>query len=723
MAMLGGLALMGLPVVLHLLMRQKPKRQLFPAFRFLLQRAKTNQRKLRLRHLILLLMRMALVALICVALAALRGHSQVGAIVLVIDTTPSMELSAAGSSRLQEAKQRALEILATCAADSRVAILDTGDLTQQWSSVEEAREKVGKLAINPGGVPITSALSVAYRLFSDQSDNAGAPERRLYVISDRTTNSWDPSRVPDLQAQRERLTGAEVTPLFIDIGVDKPVDIAITQAEVKPSAVPANRDVVIKATVTAIGQDCDTEIICKLTGENAAERKPIKVPAGGSTIVEFVKHKLKPGQYQAEISLATHDSLPADDVRYVTFEVRGARNILTITDEEKYALAWKYAIDVKQDFECKVLSPERIETVEQLKPYLAVCLLSVRNPGEKVADTSLWSKLKEYVAQGGNLLVIPGRDETNIDSYAKEGMAILPGKIEKLVKTEQTNAAKWEPLKRTHPLLAKFATWREQEDVGFLKYARSAWRYWLVEPLAPQNKIVDYNVAGSPPALLERLSDLQRGHGRVLMLTTPLDFGRDESGDLWNDYMSTTVNDGFYVVLANELIAYMVGDSDEPIFNFPSGQAVAIPLPPNARVSEYTLEAPTVAGADTRIIRNPEASELSVNRTNFAGNARVVIGNPPTWSAAFSVNPPSAEFQLERMPADEIEKFLGAGTVVSPAHDQPLSEAIGRRGRQPIDLFPWLTLAFVALLVAESIVANRFYKPEAPENAEVVARA
>src|SRR5579871_5283059 len=138
MALLGGLAAVGLPVLLHLLMRQKPKHQLFPAFRFLVQRAKINQRKLRLRHLILLLMRMALLALICVALAALRGHSQVGAIVLVIDTTPSMELSAAGASRLQEAKQRALEILATSAADSRVAVLDTGDLAQQWGSIEEA---------------------------------------------------------------------------------------------------------------------------------------------------------------------------------------------------------------------------------------------------------------------------------------------------------------------------------------------------------------------------------------------------------------------------------------------------------------------------------------------------------------------------------------------------------------------------------------------------------
>src|SRR4029077_12196074 len=73
--MLGGLVAVGLPILLHLLMRQKPKHVMFPAFRFLQKRAKTNQRKIRLRHLILLLLRMLLIALIVLALARPRMFS------------------------------------------------------------------------------------------------------------------------------------------------------------------------------------------------------------------------------------------------------------------------------------------------------------------------------------------------------------------------------------------------------------------------------------------------------------------------------------------------------------------------------------------------------------------------------------------------------------------------------------------------------------------------
>ena len=48
--LLGSLALIGIPVLIHLIMRKKPKIEPFPAFRFLLQRQRINVRRLRLRH-------------------------------------------------------------------------------------------------------------------------------------------------------------------------------------------------------------------------------------------------------------------------------------------------------------------------------------------------------------------------------------------------------------------------------------------------------------------------------------------------------------------------------------------------------------------------------------------------------------------------------------------------------------------------------------------------
>ncbi len=61
-ALLFGLLLSAVPVVLHLLMRARPKKLDFPALRLLQQRRIQNQRRMRLRHLWLLLLRMAAIA-------------------------------------------------------------------------------------------------------------------------------------------------------------------------------------------------------------------------------------------------------------------------------------------------------------------------------------------------------------------------------------------------------------------------------------------------------------------------------------------------------------------------------------------------------------------------------------------------------------------------------------------------------------------------------------
>src|ERR1700730_16263665 len=112
---LGGLALLGLPVLLHLIMRQKPRQLPFPAFRFLRQRHLINRRKMRLQHLLLLLLRVGLIAALCLGLARPRGSRErvtfgterPVAAALVFDTSPSMEYAVGGQTRLDEARRQA----------------------------------------------------------------------------------------------------------------------------------------------------------------------------------------------------------------------------------------------------------------------------------------------------------------------------------------------------------------------------------------------------------------------------------------------------------------------------------------------------------------------------------------------------------------------------------------------------------------------------------------
>src|SRR5579872_182786 len=64
-----GLVLVGIPVILHLLMRAKPKKLVFPALRLIQNRKRTNTRRMRLRHVWLLLLRMIVIGLLAFAIA------------------------------------------------------------------------------------------------------------------------------------------------------------------------------------------------------------------------------------------------------------------------------------------------------------------------------------------------------------------------------------------------------------------------------------------------------------------------------------------------------------------------------------------------------------------------------------------------------------------------------------------------------------------------------
>ncbi len=71
---LGGV-LLAVPVLLHFLMQPKPVAMTFPALRFLQQRSATNQSRMRLRHLLLLLLRCLLIGLVALAFAGLSVAS------------------------------------------------------------------------------------------------------------------------------------------------------------------------------------------------------------------------------------------------------------------------------------------------------------------------------------------------------------------------------------------------------------------------------------------------------------------------------------------------------------------------------------------------------------------------------------------------------------------------------------------------------------------------
>src|SRR5262249_40895223 len=135
------------------------------------------------------------------------------ALVLIFDTSPSMEYKSGEMTRLELAKKRSLELLSQLPEDGRGLILDASDpdrfAREDWlKSLEKARQHIQSLTIRPYTTPVSKALDEALRRF-DEWDRAGddpaalSMPRFVCVFSDRTTASWVPSETAKRQAKVE----------------------------------------------------------------------------------------------------------------------------------------------------------------------------------------------------------------------------------------------------------------------------------------------------------------------------------------------------------------------------------------------------------------------------------------------------------------------------------------------------------------------------------------
>src|ERR1035437_8056079 len=107
------------PVIIHLILRTKPRRLTFPAMRFVKKTHHATLHMLRLKHLILLGMRMGAIVLAAVliaratipAWASREDRSVPAAVALVIDNSGSMNYRYRGQRLLALAKQQARKLI------------------------------------------------------------------------------------------------------------------------------------------------------------------------------------------------------------------------------------------------------------------------------------------------------------------------------------------------------------------------------------------------------------------------------------------------------------------------------------------------------------------------------------------------------------------------------------------------------------------------------------
>ncbi|HLB36153.1 MAG TPA: BatA domain-containing protein [Gemmatimonadales bacterium] len=180
-----GLAVAALPAVLHLLTRRVPPTVTFPAVRYLAETERQESRRLKLRHLLLLLLRTAFLA--CVVLAAARPVARVAlggahaptALVLVVDNSASSGAVVEGRRVADLLAGRARQILQRVDASDRLWLILADGLPRPVTQAE-ALALLDGLEPSPRRLDLGQAVRAAAGVVASQA----LPGREVVVLSD-----------------------------------------------------------------------------------------------------------------------------------------------------------------------------------------------------------------------------------------------------------------------------------------------------------------------------------------------------------------------------------------------------------------------------------------------------------------------------------------------------------------------------------------------------------
>lgn len=706
---LGGTAFVALPIVLHLIMRQRPKRLEFPALRFVRKKHDANRRKLRLRHILLLLLRAAAVGLLALALArptvdfagSLGSQEAPVAAALVFDAAPRMDYRHDNRSRLQLAQELGAWLAAQLPQESQIAVLDTrpGRAAFQIDAAA-AKQRIERLETVANSQPLTGPIDEAFRLL----DTSELTHWEIYAFTDLSLSAWPSEAVARMRERIEELSrrtarAIDLDVYLIDVGVENPTNYALGQIRLSGQVLSSRSALKLETELLRIGPGGKRTVELHMLDETGNLRKrrgqSYTLEADESRRVEFFVGGLGPGTHQGILRVLGEDGLAADNSRYFTVEVKPPWQVLVVAPQpaSRYALYLREALAPavfrkrgQARFDCRVLPVGEL-LKHPLDDYAAVCLLD-----PTPLQPAVWKKLHVYAAGGRGVAVFLGRKASRADSFnAPMAQKLLPGKLLGQVDTPDGDVCLW-PGSGGHPALAGL-----RRIAGSVPWrAFPVFRFWRCEDLHEDVSVVlPYNDEYGRPAVLER----PLGEGRVLTMTTPI--SDDPNREPWN---LLPIGDAWpFGMLANGMLLYLVGSSDQQL-NYFAGLTAELQLQPGRRDAAYTLFAPD--GSTLPLTADLAEQILRYSSTDQVGNYRVKAGGETVVDRGFSVNLAPPQTRLDRIPKQELSEMLPY--QVARTRDQiERNISTARVGRE---LFPLLILLMAMALAAEHVVANRFYR-------------
>ena len=399
-----------IPLILHLLSRQKLKTIPFSSIKFLKELQSKRIRQVKIYQILIILIRMLFIIFLVLTFArptlkSLFSSSVSGAkttSIILLDNSLSMQSRTSVQSNFEKAKSVLRQVLKSYNEQDRVFII-TGNLNSgqplQFNyneSFDYSQLKVGNFNLN-----LNRALIRAGQLFNEFPNF----NKELILITD--------GRLPAksvTDSTQNILKHLKAGIFEIDVEGDEPFEnLSLDSASVISRLIDLHQPVRIRALVH---NQSDAEKESYLSLFNKHERlamQLIKIPAHGTKSVELVFSPNTPGQYDLILEL-DDDPLLADNHYYLTLNIPQEIKILYVYNKAQIEiLAALQAISAKSNLK---IIPVKIS--EWLAQPLSEFQLLVFDDPVNLGNAQL-AIIRQFLELGKNLIILPGPGSTLTD--------------------------------------------------------------------------------------------------------------------------------------------------------------------------------------------------------------------------------------------------------------------------------------------------------------------
>ena len=661
---LGGLAILGLPVYVHLLRQYRQKPVPFSSLMFFERRTQSSIKHRRLKYLLLFALRCAFVALLALAFArpyvqsTVIAHANGGrTMVFAVDNSFSMRQG----DRFARAKQDALAAINAMREDDRGQVVSFGGPVKLLSDMTQDKQalRAAATALEPSdGASSYADLSRVLRSTAESLKT----KIDAHVFTDLQKSSLPPSfsdlRLTDGTKLEIHPVATTALPNWTVENVDAPVRVFDT------------KKVRTVATVAGFGTPEATRHVALLANGKILESKDVKVPASGRATVEFLSLDAPYGLTRCEVRIDGGDQFPNDDHWYFSVERADPKPALLVTGDNNT----QSALYVRTALESASESAFRIESVPSnqagnvnVAKYAFVIL---DDPGP--LSDRFEQALESYIHAGGYALIATGRNTT-------PGRK-LPG-TDIYVVSMRTSAREDDrvlTVASTDESYPSFARGRNWDNVTFYQVAK------LQLPAESPDTRIAARLSDGSPLLIDR----HIGDGHVLIFTSGFDNVANNLPlqPVWLPFLDQTTRE--------------MGGVGSALGKYNVGSFVEL-----RTAKEKSVPVEIIGPDGQRALTLAESSKASTFRFTAQGFYDIRRANGREELAA--VNPDRRESDFTLAPADTVQLWKNTGM----APQQGPNGAASGDDPQKTELWWWVLAMLAVLAVAESVLGNRHLTP------------